>query len=250
LYHRITRPGDPFDPPVAVPQTRFDRHLAGLLDAGYVCISLNHLIAHIRHGQPLPPRSFVITLDDGFLDTYRRAWPVLRRRGCTATVFLVADRIGQTSRWMQDEPSGPQLLMRADQIRDMQASGIDFGSHGCTHVPLTELDAPGLADELVRSRERLSELLGREVSTLAYPHGRFDARVRRAAEQAGYRAAVSVIAGWNHRATDLMVLRRIVVSGRDTETALLAKVILGEHRIRWRYLVRNLAREGMRRWSP
>lgn len=232
LYHMIVRPGEQTDAAMAVSQTRFDEQLACLTEAGYTCISLVRVIAYIRDGERVPDRSFVITFDDGFLDTYRLAWPVLRRRGMTATVFLVGDLIGGLSEWMRVEPSGPQLLMGADQIREMNASGIDFGSHGRRHARLTDLDDAALDEELLSSRHRLSELLGHEVREFGYPYGRFDDRVRAATARAGYTAAVSVMAGHNNPRTDPLALRRVLVSGRDTGAGLLAKMVLGQHTLR------------------
>jgi len=97
---------------------------------------------------------------------------------------------------------------------------------------MTALTDGTLADELARSRARISELLGQEIRTLAYPYGQFDDRVQAAAARAGYDAAASVVAGWNHRGTDPMALRRIVVTGRDSGALLLLKMILGVHVLR------------------
>ncbi len=247
LYHMIVRAGEQADPAMAVSQPRFDQQLAALTEAGYACVSLDRLVAYVRDEQPVPARSFVLTFDDGFLSTYRLAWPVLRRYGMTATVFLVSDRVGAQSEWMRVEPSGPQLLMGPAQIREMQCGGIDFASHGRTHAHLTQLNDAALVDELAGSRRRLAALIGREVRTLGYPHGEWDARVRSAAERAGYTAAVSVVAGWNRPGTDLLALRRLVVTGRDTPHALLLKMILGEHRLCWHGMGRKLAQMIWRR---
>jgi len=237
LYHAIVRPGEVADPSVAVSQSRFDEHLLGLEEAGYSCISLNHLVAYLEGRQSVPSRCYVLTFDDGFLNTYRLAWPVLVRRKCPATVFLVVDLIGRVSEWTRPERSGPQLMLGADQILRMQAAGIDFASHGCTHSRLTDLGPAALSHELAESRKRLSELLGRNVTTLAYPYGGQNVQVREAARRAGYTAAVSVMAGWNHPGPDPMAMRRIIVSGRDSPNAVLAKTLIGDHRIRLRALV-------------
>jgi peptidoglycan/xylan/chitin deacetylase (PgdA/CDA1 family) len=247
LYHMIGRPGAPCDPDMVVAQPRFDEQLAHLAGAGYTCISLARLMDHVRRGDPVPPRSFVITFDDGFLDTYRLGWPVLHRHGMTATVFLVSDLIGRLSEWMRVEPSGPQLLMTRQHVRELQACGIDFGSHGCNHAHLVSLDDAALTDEVARSRETLSAELQVDPQTFAYPYGEVDARVRRAVESAGYAAAVSVRGGWNRRGTDPYVLRRIVVSGRDSPTALLLKMVIGEHRLRWTSLAARILRDAVSR---
>jgi len=250
LYHRVTRPADRIalaDPAVAVTQPRLDEQLGYLVEAGYTCIALDCLIAHVRDRRPVPQRSFVITFDDGFLDTYRLAWPVLERHGMTATVFLVSDMVGKSSAWARAEASGPQLLMGPDHVRRMQTKGIDFGSHGRTHARLVDLDDEALNDELSRSRDDLTNLLGREVTTLSYPFGRFDDRVRDAAGRAGYTASVSVRPGLNHAATDPLALRRIVVSGRDSGADLLVKMVLGEHVLRWHRVGAHLCRTAWRR---
>jgi len=250
LYHSVVRPDESADPSAAVCQARFDRQLGFLSEAGYTCISLDSLVAYVRNGQTVPARSFVITFDDGFLDTYRLAWPVLQRHAMKATVFVASDLIGSQAEWMRIEPSGPQLLMGPDHIRRMHADGADFASHGCTHPHMTALADAALADELARSRARISELLGQEIRTLAYPYGQFDGRVRAAAARAGYDAAVSVVAGGNHPGTDPLALRRIVVTGRDTGASLLLKMILGVHVLRPHTVGAHISRgacEGMAR---
>ncbi len=247
LYHRILRPGETGDPRMTVPQDRFEQQLTHLAEAGYTCVPLSALVDYVRNAAQVPPRSFAVTFDDGFLDTYRLAWPVLQRHAITATVFLVADRIGGQSEWMRVEPWGPQLLMDREQILEMQEGGIEFGSHGLTHAHLTRLDPDAISEELQTSRARLGDLLGREVTTFAYPYGEWDTRVRESVERAGYRAAASVLAGWNHPGTDPLALRRIVVSGSDSGQALLLKMLLGDHRFRWRSLAVLLGRAAARR---
>jgi len=242
LYHRIIRPDEYADPTAAVCQHRFDRQLGYLAEAGYTCVPLDSLIDYVRTGETVPARSFTITFDDGFLDTYRLAWPVLQRHAMTATVFLASDLIGKQAEWMRVEPSGPQLLMGADHVRRMHADGIDFASHGCTHPHMTALADGTLAGELARSRARISELLGQEIRTLAYPYGQFDDRVQAVAARAGYDAAASVIAGWNHPGTDPMALRRIVVTDRDSGALLLLKMILGVHVLRPHTVGAHIAR--------
>ncbi len=246
LYHLIQRSGPVADPSMAVPQRRFDEQLAWLSEAGFQALTLSRVVDYVRGGRAVPPRSFALTFDDGFLSTYRLARPVLVRLGMPAAVFLVSNLLGKQGEWMHDEPSGPQLLMNADQVLVMRDEGFEFGSHGCTHTRMTRLDASTLTAELVRSREQLSRLLEREVETVAYPHGATDARVVRAARRAGYTSGLSVTAGWNHPQTDLMRLRRIVVTAHDTGASLLMKMILGRHAPRGHEVMAELGRTVVR----
>ncbi len=118
----------------------------------------------------LPGRAILLTFDDGYEDFFTHAYPLLREYGFSATVFLVADRVGQTNQW--DAGYGEDLaLMTWEQIRQLQAQGIEFGSHSATHRPLTGLSLAEIVEEGARSRTILSQELGRPIGTIAYPHG-------------------------------------------------------------------------------
>jgi len=96
-----------------------------------------------------------------------------------------------------------------DQAREMVSAGIEIGSHTVTHPILTHLDSVQLGYELQQSRSRLEHVLDREVALFCYPNGDYNARVRSAVEQAGYRIAVTTEGGLNDPATDPLALRRI-----------------------------------------
>lgn len=247
LYHIVQRSGRLIDPSMAVCQRRLDEQLRFLSEAGFRCLPLSRVLAYVRDGEAAPERSFAITFDDGFLSTYRVARPVLSRYGMTATVFLVSNLVGKQAEWMRSEPSDVQLLMTADQVQRLRDEGYEFGSHGCTHTPMTALDDATLSTELVRSGEQLGRLLGDKVATVAYPHGAVDERVREAARQAGYTAGASVVAGWNHPGIDPMMLRRIVVRGRDTGASLVMKMVLGRHTLTAHQLMAEAGRAVLRR---
>src|SRR5713101_446211 len=74
----------------------------------------------------------------------------------------------------------------------MQAAGVRFGSHSYAHQDLTTLDEETCVTDLKASRDLLEDLLQRPVALLAYPGGRHDAKVRRAAERAGFSHAFSL----------------------------------------------------------
>jgi peptidoglycan/xylan/chitin deacetylase (PgdA/CDA1 family) len=96
-----------------------------------------------------------------------------------------------------------------EQAREMDRGGVEIGSHTKTHPILTRVDDRRLAAELRQSRERLEAALGRPVDLFCYPNGDEDERVRRAAEGAGYRCAVTVEPGFNGRGVDPLRLRRM-----------------------------------------
>jgi len=146
---------------------QFDKQLTALSRWGYEFINLKDWLAFQAGKHRLPPRPIAITFDDGYLSNYSVAWPILHRHGATATVFLVADHIGGTNRWDSHEIQEP--LLAPVEIRQMQAGGICFGSHTCTHRSLVDIPHHEAFLELSGSRNKLEKILGCPVNTLAYP---------------------------------------------------------------------------------
>jgi peptidoglycan/xylan/chitin deacetylase (PgdA/CDA1 family) len=182
MYHRLTaRTGAH---PYSLRVDRFRRQLSLLRAFGYRSVSPVDVADATLGGTRLPPRSVVITLDDGYLDTFVAALPLLLEFGFSATCYLVADRVGGSSDWTM-----PASLMGWQEAREWLAAGMAIGSHALTHHDLTRLPSDELFTEVSVSKARLEEKLGVEVESLAYPFNRVGPREMRAVEIAGYRAA-------------------------------------------------------------
>src|SRR6266851_3410507 len=147
---------------------------------------------------PGPRGMVVLTFDDGFATLHEHAFPILAAAHLPATIFLVADTLtpeGRTVDWVEpsdNPPEAPLPTLALDQILEMQEAGISFGSHSYAHHDLTQLGEQECERDLRQSRELLESLLGRPVPFLAFPFGRHDERVRRAARRAGYAHAFSL----------------------------------------------------------
>ena len=193
---------------------QFERQMAALEAWGYTSITLEQWV-EIRSGRRMPPkRPIAITFDDGYRSIYENAWPVLRTRAMTATVFLVAGSIGETNRWVTEEAQ--EQLLNRNEIAEMCAGGVCFGSHTFTHRPLTNLSQPEALLELTRSRTALESLLGHPVTSLAYPYNKHNRWVRAIARRAGYQSAVLGRGRLNARWTNPQALMRIAVDLRMT----------------------------------
>lgn len=96
-----------------------------------------------------------------------------------------------------------------EQAREMDAGGLEVGSHTASHPILTKTGDEQLRRELRDSRARLETELGRAVELFCYPNGSFDERVRRETERAGYLCAVTTLHGLNARRADPLALRRV-----------------------------------------
>jgi len=201
----------------------FQRHLDTLDAWGARVLPLDEAVAALGAGT-LPPRAVALTFDDGYASVVDTAWPLLRERGLPATLFVVSGCLTTDLRfaWDQHEPAHDRLrLARPDELLDAAASGLDIGSHTATHPWLPRLDADDLKRELVDSRTALAELLGRPVTSLAYPTGGWNPVVRAAAADAGYRLAITVDRGLNTRRTPHLSLRRAFVPTDPADLKLL-----------------------------
>lgn len=191
----------------------FRRHLDELDSWGATVLPLEAAVAALEAGT-LPDRAVALTFDDGYASVVETAWPILRERGLPTTLFVVSGYLSGELRfaWDRHEPEHDRLrLARPDELLDAAAEGLDIGSHTVTHPWLPRLDHDSLERELVDSRATLEGLLGRPVTSLAYPTGGWNAGVRLAAAEAGYRLAITVDRGLNTVRTHHLSLRRAFV---------------------------------------
>lgn len=143
-----------------------------------------------------PPRGVAaITFDDGWAGVYDRAWPILRQAGLPFTVFVVTDTLTDDPipvTWVDDPSGGSLTTLTREQVLELAEAGVEIGSHSRRHDDLTTLELDECVDDLGHSRQFLSDLLGRDVTSVAYPRGRHDSMVREAARRAGYRFGYSL----------------------------------------------------------
>ena len=207
LYHKIGHP-----PPGArvpgqyVSAKLFRKHLAYLAGQGYESLVLADLAESDR---ALPPKPVVITFDDGYQCLYREAVPLLREHDFTATVFVVVEGIGGVNFWETAAGDVEEPMLSREQIGEMQAAGIEFGSHTLTHPHLTALSAEQAAREIADSKRQLEEVLGRDCPAFAYPYGDWNPELRGVVADAGYRVACTTRRAAARVQDDRLALPRI-----------------------------------------
>ena len=187
LYHQITELNRKVDSgELAVPRARFAQQMDYLRRRRYHCLPLETVVRASMLGEKLPSRTFSITFDDGYRDSYEHAFPVLQRYHCTATIFLVTGRIGSWSNW--EGQTGDRLLPLLSwvEIREMHQHGMQFGSHSHTHPFLDSLGYDQAAWEIGTSKQILEEGLGHPIGLFAFPYGRVTPALQRLVERCGY----------------------------------------------------------------
>ena len=227
MYHRIAVDGPIALEPYRVAPSLFAAQMAALHRAGYRTIALKDWISAMVRQEGLLGKPIILTFDDGYRDFLTAAMPVLRTYGFSATVFLVAGRIGGTADW--DAGYGETApLLSWEEVRLLQEAGIEFGCHSLVHRPMTGMHLAELAEETVQACAILEEGLAAPVTTLAYPHGAENEFVRRVMADLGFQAAVSCEPGISERGDDPLRLRRTAVPGGRTPEQLLASIDHGQ----------------------
>jgi peptidoglycan/xylan/chitin deacetylase (PgdA/CDA1 family) len=207
MYHRVCPDHEWRPSEFMVTASVFREQMRYLAAHGYWTPRLSDVLraggrAPRANGTPV-----VLTFDDGYADNLANAVPILRDLGFTAAIFPVLDLRSRVNSWdAAPEMRAPLLTER--ELRDVEAAGMELGSHTLSHPWLDRIDDARLADELVRSREVLASIAARPLPVLAYPYGGVDERVKRAVRAAGYEAALAVNSGPFEIAADLFEIRR------------------------------------------
>lgn len=184
-----------YDPVYSVTHQQFSEQLDWLLANGYQARTLAQ-----AEKAASTEKVVVITFDDGDITNYSAALPQLSERSMRAEFYITTDWIGN------------DFSMTEDQLRKLDQLGMPVDSHGKTHKYLSDLSDDEVLLELKVSKQRLEEILGKEISTIALPGGRGDQRTRAMAQQLGYKRLCTSVLGYNDQSTDPYQLKRIAIT--------------------------------------
>lgn len=207
MYHYVSAPppeSDVYRVDLSTQPENFYWQMRWLKENGYNVISLEHLFYYLNTGWPeLPDKPIVLTFDDGYVDNYEYAFPVLEKFGFQGTFFVLTD---VTDR---QQPG----YMTWDMLREMHAAGMDVQVHGREHHDMSGRDRDWLVFHLLGSAQTLHANLGYQPRFLAYPSGQYDADVIAVAQEMGYWGAVTTTQGSLQSKAAPFEMRRLRVRG-------------------------------------
>jgi len=231
MYHHVApHSGDT----VTVTPEVFEAQMRFLANAGYRTLKMSELIAHIRGECPVSERAVAVTFDDGWLDNFLYAYPVLERYRINAAIFVVtAWSDSATSGKVSSCEEGPpchersKLLIESgeagkvaldwDIIRQMASSGlVEFYSHTVNHAKCSDLNRVELERELLVAKAVLERELGQPCPYLCWPYGKFNDLSVTVAREAGYEALFTTSRGVAEAGSNPFVIRRVRVKNRVT----------------------------------
>jgi peptidoglycan/xylan/chitin deacetylase (PgdA/CDA1 family) len=215
----------------------FADHMLNLAHNGYSVVRLCDVVSHFATGSELPTKPVVLTFDDGYEDFYTHAFPILRKYGFTATVFLATDYVGNIFKLKN--------CMNWTQLRNLSKEGINFGSHTVTHPELNYMGTDELYYELNSSKKTIEDNIGVSADSFSYPFAfpeadyKFKAILKHTLVECGYTHGVTTNIGTIDTPNDLFFLKRIPVNTYDDTVFFKAKLNRGYD---WMYKLQYMSK--------
>jgi peptidoglycan/xylan/chitin deacetylase (PgdA/CDA1 family) len=160
-YHRIVPSAEAGDslPGLVVSPDLFSAQMDALAAAGWHTITLATLGDDLLAGRAPSAKSFVVSIDDGWYDGYKYAFPILQAHGFVATFFVISSRIGITD------------FLSASELASLVAAGNEIGNHTVDHVSLPYLTSANMISEVNLASDQIAGVTGVRPKSFAYPYG-------------------------------------------------------------------------------
>lgn len=198
MYHSISnKKGNE----IQLSKDLFEAQLKFLKDNNYTTLSLDELYDFIIFNKPIPKKSVMITFDDGYVDNYLNAYPILKKYNFRATIFVITDNVDKY----------PHTI-NSSQIKEMSINGIDIMSHTEKHEDLSTLTYDRQLYTLTTSKQFLEKVTNKKVVYIAYPYGRWNKDTLKAVKDSGYNMAFSTDGTWTDKSDGIYKLDRVYIS--------------------------------------
>ena len=255
MYHHVC----PHPGLVTVSPETFEEHMVTLARKKYHALAADEFLEFLQGKRTLSGRNVLITFDDGYLDNYVYAYPILQRYGLKATIFAVTGLIGdgaartylgaakvlpatpdhRACKAAVAEGRADEVVLRWSEIETMEASGaVEIHSHTHSHVHWDQLHTDkaqrlaAVEADLIASRTVLQRRLGKDSRHLCWPWGYFEPEYQSIAERIGFAAQYATVRGVNVAGSDPQCIPRLVMKDRSggwfaTRVAIYQNAFLG-----------------------
>lgn len=185
----------------------FENQMAYLSQKGYTAVTADQLAQALKSRQGLPPKSIVLTFDDGYSDFYTYAFPIIKKYGFKANLMIPTGLI---------ENSG---YMTWEQLKEIASSGSgNIYNHTWSHASLGSASIEKITYEVETSQGQLEKYLGKRPNIFTYPYGTVGQTVITYLASNGFTAAFSEIQGTYQCDSYLMTLHRTRVGNLQLST--------------------------------
>ncbi len=167
MYHKVIDAG--FPDYLTITTQELERQFRHLNKKKYTSIFLSDLLDHLNENKKLSSKSILLTFDDGYKNNYTHLYPLLKKYGLKANIFLVAGFIQSSV----DNTSDQTDFLHIDDIRKMSSDTIQFGLHSYDHKSYNDLTISQIEEDIRSCRTRLNNLHIPYQPCLAYTYGAF-----------------------------------------------------------------------------
>jgi len=176
----------------------FDK-LMWTIQQHYSPVPLQYIIDTLNKGNKIPPKTIVITFDDGYRDNLLYAAPILKKYNIPATFFVTSGYINTQRIFPWDAASNiPHPNMTWEDVRELQRIGFEIGSHTINHVNLGKATESEAIQEINQSKEQIKDQVKAPVTTIAIPFGKKEcvqSNTEKIIKEAGYQASFMLRGG-------------------------------------------------------
>ncbi len=223
MYHHInTHKGDM----VTVTPDIFEIQMRYLHETGYRTLKAHELVSYIQGNLAMKDKAVMITFDDGWLDNYLYAFPILKKYKINASIFIVTNWVDnassqdfsnittvpthEESAFLVKQNREHEVVLNWGLIDEMEGSGlVEFHSHTQNHVKCHQLSEQDLSIELRDSKETIKKRLASDNHYLCWPMGRYNDVTIGTAKKLGYSALFTTDHGIVNSSSDPWEIARI-----------------------------------------
>lgn len=236
MYHRVVE--QPLDRDTNwhyVTTAQFEQQMSLINRLGFTTITFIDYQLYLQGNLSLPAKPILITFDDGYLDTYENAVPILQNLGMRAVVFAMGNRHLQRASWDESGENDVCRLMSDEQLRSLQNIGFEIGAHTLNHSDLVGLTNREIFREVDTSKRELESVLEQPVYTFAYPYGSVDERVQKIVDLAGFSFACGVYTGSPAFGKTELDFRRVAINQNHSLLNFLIRLMTPYEYFEWFY---------------
>ncbi len=234
LYHRIVK--DELLRRVHwsyVSTEQLRRHLELLNTCGFTPVTFKDYLLAAEGRLRLPKKPVILTFENGYLNTYKYAFPILKEFGFNAVVFAIGNRTLKTDDWNMRIGLEPEQLASDDELREMSEAGFEIGSQSLTNVDLTALPMFEVEQEIKGSKETLETVLKTDVVSFSYPFGIADEKTKRLTSDAGYKIACGADSSPSNGGTDPLEIRRLTMTSSTNSLSFAIRILAPSDQTDW-----------------
>ena len=209
MYHYISVPppgSDAIRLDLSVTPENFTRQMDWLKQKGFTSISPDDLINALQRGTRLPAHPVLITFDDGYIDAYTNAFPILKSFDFKGTFFLITNYVDH----------GYNAYVSWEQAKEMARAGMSIENHSRQHLDMRNRSRDWLDNEILDSIQDIQDKIGIRPKIFCYPSGLYDSATIQAAKADGVVLAFTTHDGTYMTSDGTYRLPRVRIHGSTT----------------------------------